>query len=84
MNYIEDNGKIWDNRSENNDIWSIPVTSEMIRQAREGVWSIVLTPKKPVPRSWFPVCRRCPASLEGMREGSGKERPFACGFWKSR
>ncbi|MBQ8596637.1 MAG: class I SAM-dependent methyltransferase [Lachnospiraceae bacterium] len=54
MTYIEENAKIWDKRSENNDIWSIPVTSEMINCAREGAWSIVLTPTKPVPANWFP------------------------------
>lgn len=54
MKYIEENSRIWDERSENNDIWSIPVTSEMVRQAKEGVWSIMLTPTKPVPASWFP------------------------------
>lgn len=54
MTYIEENSKIWDRRSENNDIWSVPVTSEMVNRAREGVWSIVLTPTKPVPANWFP------------------------------
>ena len=37
MTYIEENARIWDKRSENNDIWSIPVTSEMINCARDGV-----------------------------------------------
>ena len=54
MKYIEENEKIWDERSENNDTWSIPVTSEMVSRAREGDWSIVLTPTKPVPENWFP------------------------------
>ncbi len=54
MSYIEENSKIWDNRAEHNDEWSIPVTSEMIEQARKGMWSIVLTPTKPVPKDWFP------------------------------
>lgn len=54
MKYIEENSTIWDERSENNDIWSIPVTSEMIQKAREGIWSILLTPTKPVPANWFP------------------------------
>lgn len=54
MDHIEENKKIWDKRSENNDKWSIPVTSEMVRLAKEGKWSIVLTPRKPVPPSWFP------------------------------
>lgn len=54
MSYIEENSKIWDDRSENNDKWSVPVTSEIISQARKGIWSIVLTPVKPVPKDWFP------------------------------
>lgn len=54
MIYIEENSKIWDNHSENNDKWSVPVTSEIISQARKGIWSIVLTPAKPVPKDWFP------------------------------
>ena len=54
MSYIEENSKIWDNRADNNDVWSIPVTSEIINQARKGTWSIVLTPAKPVPKDWFP------------------------------
>ena len=54
MKYIEENSRIWDERSENNDKWSIPVTSEMVKLAREGSWSIVLTPAKPVPANWFP------------------------------
>lgn len=54
MKYIDENRKIWDDRSENNDVWSIPVTSEMVEFAREGIWSILLTPTKPVPAGWFP------------------------------
>ena len=54
MEYIKENGTIWDERSENNDTWSIPVTSEMIELARKGNWSILLTPTKSVPLNWFP------------------------------
>lgn len=54
MDYVKENSKIWDNRAEKNDIWSIPVSSEMIQLAKDGEWSIVLTPKKRVPRDWFP------------------------------
>ena len=53
-NYVEDNSRIWDERSDNADQWSIPVTSEIISEARKGNWSIILTPEKPVPRNWFP------------------------------
>ena len=54
MTYIEANSQIWDKRAENNDVWSIPVSSEEVKRAREGKWSIVLTPTKPVPANWFP------------------------------
>ena len=40
MEYIKENEKIWDERSENNDTQSIPVTSEMVKLAKEGIWSI--------------------------------------------
>ena len=54
MKYTEENSKIWDKRAENNDMWSVPVSSEVISQAREGTWDILLTPTKPVPKDWFP------------------------------
>ncbi len=54
MDYIKDNEMIWDKRAENNDQWSVPVSSEEVDSARKGIWSIVLTPEKIVPRDWFP------------------------------
>ena len=54
MKYIDENAKIWDRRSENEDKWSVAVSSETVAKAKEGNWSIVLTPTKPVPASWFP------------------------------
>lgn len=54
MDYRKENSKIWDHLAEMNNVWSVPVTSETIAQARNGIWSIVLTPTKPVPRAWFP------------------------------
>jgi len=75
MKYIEENSRIWDERSVNNDKWSIPVTSEMVRLAGEGSWSIVLTPTKPVPANWFPD------KLEGKKilclaSGGGQQGPI--------
>ena len=75
MNYIEDNSKIWDNRAENNDIWSIPVTSEMISQARKGMWNIVLTPAKPVPKDWFPD-RLDDKKVLCLASGGGQQGPI--------
>lgn len=75
MSYIEENSKIWDKRVEKNDKWSVPVSSEIINQAREGTWSIVLTPVKPVPKDWFPD------SLAGKKilclaSGGGQQGPI--------
>ena len=53
MDYVKVNSEIWDNRGENNDIWSIPVSKETIELARNGIWNIVLTPFKTVPMDWF-------------------------------
>ena len=54
MDYISENSRIWDDKSDNNNKWSLPVSSEVTERARRGEWSIVLTPTKPVPRGWFP------------------------------
>jgi len=75
MNFIEENSKIWDKRSKNNDIWSIAVSEEEVKRAKDGIWNIVLTPSKPVPRSWFPE------QLEGKKllclaGGGGQQGPI--------
>lgn len=75
MKYIEENRNIWDIRSENNDPWSIPVTSEMISQAKEGTWNIVLTPTKPVPKSWFPK-RLNDKKILCLASGGGQQGPI--------
>jgi hypothetical protein len=48
------NRSAWDHAVGAGDRWTVPVGPEVIAAAREGDWSIILTPKKPVPRSWFP------------------------------
>jgi len=75
MTYIQKNSEIWDKRSANQDRWSIPVSGDEIRRAREGDWQIVLTPVKPVPASWFPQ------SLTGKKilclaSGGGQQGPI--------
>jgi SAM-dependent methyltransferase len=54
---MEDVAKInrdgWDRRVEGGDVWTRPVSSEAVGRAREGDWSLVLTPNRPVPRDWF-------------------------------
>ena len=75
MSYVEENSKIWDERSENNDIWSIPVTKEMVQNAKEGNWSILLTPTKPVPKEWFPENLKDKKIL-CLASGGGQQGPI--------
>lgn len=37
MNQIEENSRIWDERAQNNDIWSVPVTTEAIDLAKKEI-----------------------------------------------
>lgn len=48
------NRTAWNYQVQHGNQWTIPVNSEQIAAARNGDWSLVLTPTKPVPRAWFP------------------------------
>jgi SAM-dependent methyltransferase len=54
MDVIEHNRKKWDRQVELGNPWTIPSSPQVIADAREGNWSILLTEQKPVPRDWFP------------------------------
>ena len=69
------NRSAWDHEVEANNEWTRPVSSELTEAARRGNWSIVLTPVKPVPRSWFPE------NLAGqhvlcLASGGGQQEPI--------
>ena len=53
------NRKAWDKEVEDGNPWTIPVSSETIAAARNGEWGLLLTPTKPVPRSWYPDLKGC-------------------------
>ncbi|QSQ14943.1 class I SAM-dependent methyltransferase [Myxococcus landrumensis] len=47
------NREAWDRQVSLGNRWTQPVGPEVIAAARRGEWSVVLTPSKPVPPSWF-------------------------------
>ncbi|HSP77294.1 MAG TPA: class I SAM-dependent methyltransferase [Myxococcaceae bacterium] len=47
------NREAWNRQVAKGDRWTVPVGPEVIAAARRGEWSVVLTPRKPVPREWF-------------------------------
>jgi len=67
------NRDAWDRSVLQGNRWTVPVTPEEIAAARTGVWSIVLTPNKPVPRSWFPDLTGL--DLLALASGGGQQGP---------
>lgn len=72
MNVQEHNSIAWDLDVEAGGEWSTPVSEETIEKARRGEWEVILTPKKVVPREWFPAEMRgldllCLASAGGQQ-----------------
>jgi 2-polyprenyl-3-methyl-5-hydroxy-6-metoxy-1,4-benzoquinol methylase len=69
--YVKHNQHAWDLQVQKHNKWTLPVTSEIIAQAREGNWQVVLTPWKPVPFDWFPDLKSkdilCLASAGGQQ-----------------
>ncbi len=62
----------WDNEVKRGNKWTIPVTSEIVNEARHDHWQIKLTPIKYVPRNWFPpvssldvLCLACGGGQQG-------------------
>ena len=54
MNVRDYNRRAWDRQVEHGGEWTVPVTREVIEEARRGRWSVLLTEQKAVPRGWFP------------------------------
>ncbi len=59
--------------------WGRPIDHETFIRAVRGDWSVLLTPTRPVPRSWF--CPMEGARILGLASGGGQQMPIfaACG-----
>ena len=53
MDYLEHNREAWNRESCAGGEWSIPASAQTIAAAKDGDWSVILTPLKSVPREWF-------------------------------
>jgi SAM-dependent methyltransferase len=73
MNIIEHNRAAWNRESAAGGEWSIPVSPEVIQAARAGNWSVILTPTKPVPASWFGDLRG--KEVLCLASGGGQQAP---------
>ncbi len=76
MDVQEYNSIAWDKQASSGGCeWSKPVSPEQIAKARDGEFSIILTPLKPVPKDWFPQ------PLKGkdvlcLASGGGQQAPI--------
>lgn len=75
MDIPEYNRKAWDAEVKRGNKWTVPVTSEEVDAARAGQWSIVLTPKTPVPRAWFPT-DMAGVDILCLASGGGQQGPI--------
>ena len=67
------NRQAWNREVERGNMWTIPVSPQVIAAARRGEWGLLLTPTKLVPRDWYP-------SLAGrdvlcLASGGGQQGP---------
>jgi SAM-dependent methyltransferase len=74
MDVVAHNRYAWDQEVLDANDWTIPVDSERVARARQGDWSVVLTPRKPVPRAWFPDL--VGATVLCLASGGGQQGPL--------
>lgn len=75
MNIEKQNEKAWNKQVENQTTYTQPVSTYEIELARKGEWEIIVSAKRPVPRSWFP------AEMSGVKilclaSGGGQQGPI--------
>jgi SAM-dependent methyltransferase len=68
------NRRAWDHEVAAGNEWTIPVSSEEVTRARDGDWAVVLTPRKAVPRQWFPDIEG--AAILCLASGGGQQGPI--------
>jgi len=63
----------WNKYADSGNEWTVPVCPKTVAEAREGRWTILLTPKKPVPGNWFPRLPGCEVLC--LASGGGQQGP---------
>jgi len=74
MDIVNHNKSAWDSYVDKKDRWTIPVTDNELSQVKKGDWSVVLTPKKAVPKHWFPELNGL--KILGLASGGGQQGPI--------
>ncbi|MGV8125009.1 MAG: class I SAM-dependent methyltransferase [Candidatus Xenobiia bacterium LiM19] len=67
------NRTTWNRAVQNGNRWTVPVSSDVVENARKGVWNVFLTPTIPVPREWFPEIKDLKVLC--LASGGGQQGP---------
>ena len=73
INYTDLNAKTIDRWVEEGWEWGIPLSHEQFLAAKNGTWSMLLTPTKPVPADWYPPLTG--TKVLGLAAGGGQQMP---------
>lgn len=72
--YTEINSEVFDRWVEEGWEWGQPISHETFEKAKNGDWSVVLTPTKQVPKEWFGQING--AKILGLASGGGQQMPI--------
>ena len=73
MKYTDINAQAVDQWVADGWEWGTPIDHETYVRAQQGDWQVLLTPTKPVPRSWFGELRG--VRVLGLASGGGQQMP---------
>jgi SAM-dependent methyltransferase len=73
MDIVEYNRRAWDHEVGSGNPWTLPVSADVIADARAGRWTVALTENLPVHREWFPPLSG--ADVLCLASGGGQQGP---------
>lgn len=73
MSYTEINARTIDRWIEEGWEWGVPISHERFAAVQDDDWSMLLTPTKPVPRTWYPPLKG--TKVLGLACGGGQQMP---------
>lgn len=75
MDLISYNSEAWDKQVDSGtNVWTMPVSHEVIEKARKGVFTVLLTENKPTPAEWLPPMNGL--KILGLASGGGQQGPI--------
>lgn len=74
LDIAEHSRRSWNKQVREGCRWTVPVSEELIAFAKDGEWTLFLTPNRPIPKSWFPPLNQ--AQVLCLASGGGQQAPI--------